>query len=119
MMFIYNMFIFKRKELNTVFVCHRTISMAAVYQLKIRCDQDKFGVIFLDAKCPVSFPLENKYVVNEHRVVRKSHDATQKECSHALPFNVPRDWFERNSQHQKLYSEGSKKIVGVAVCWEE
>ena len=42
------------------FVCHRTVSMAAVYQLKIKYDQDKFGVVFLDAKRPVSFPLEDK-----------------------------------------------------------
>ena len=31
---------------------------------------------FLDAKRPVSFPLEDKQDVNENRVVRKSHDAT-------------------------------------------
>ena len=30
-----------------VFVCHRTVSMAVVYQLKIKYDQDKFGVFFL------------------------------------------------------------------------
>ena len=54
------------------------VSMAAVYQLKIKYDQDKFGVVFLDAKGPVSFPLEDKHVVNDHHVVLKSHDATQK-----------------------------------------
>ena len=27
--------------------------------------------------------------------------------------------FETNSWHQKRYSEGSKKFVGVAVYWEE
>ena len=48
-----------------VFVCHRTVSMAAAaYQLKITYDQDKFGVVFLDAKCLVSFPLKDKNVVN-------------------------------------------------------
>ena len=52
---------------------------------------------FLDAKRPVSFPLEDKHVVNEHHVVRKSHDATQKKCPHVVHFNVPRDWFETNS----------------------
>ena len=46
-----------------VFVCHRTVSMAAVYQLKIKYDQDKFGVAFSDSKCPVSFPLKDKHVV--------------------------------------------------------
>ena len=33
---------------------------------------------FLDTKRPVSFPLEDKHVVNEYHVVRKSHGATQK-----------------------------------------
>ena len=74
-----------------VFVCHRTVSMAAVYQLKIKYDQDKFGVVFLIANRPVSFPLEDKHVVNEHHVVQKSRDATQKKCPHVVHFNVPRD----------------------------
>ena len=40
---------------------------------------------FLDAfdtiKRAVSFPLEDKHFVNEHHVIRKSHDATQKNMS--------------------------------------
>ena len=74
-----------------VFVCHRTVSMAAVYQLKIKYDQDKFRVFLLDAKRPVSFPFEDKHVVNEHHIVRKSHDTAQKKCPHVVHFNVPRD----------------------------
>ena len=27
-------------------------------------------------------------------------------------FNVPRDWFETNSRHQKRYSKGGKRIRG-------
>ena len=73
-MFIH-MFIFKWKAYRGFSVCHRTVSMAAVYHLKIKYDQDKFGVFFLDAKHLVSFPLEDKHVVNECHVV---HDATQK-----------------------------------------
>ena len=65
-MFIGNMFIFKRKAYRCLF-----FNMAAVYQLKIKYDQDKF-TLFLDAKRPVSFPLEGKHVVNEHRVEQKS-----------------------------------------------
>ena len=65
--------------------------MAAVYQLKTTYDHDKFEVLFLDAKRPVSFPLEDKRVLNEHDVVRKSHDVTQKKCPHVVYFNVPRD----------------------------
>ena len=60
----------------------------------------------------VSFPLEDKHVVNEHHVIRKIHDITQKKCPHVVHFNVPRDWFETNSRHQKRYSEGGKKIRG-------
>ena len=84
--------------------------MAAVYQLKIKYDQEKFGAVLWQTKSAVSFPLEDKHVVNKHHVKRKSHDDTQKKC----------DWFETNSRHQKRYSEGGKKkFVGVAVCWEE
>ena len=75
-------------------------------------DQDKFGVIFLKTKYPVSFPLEDKLVVNEHHVVRKSHDATQKNCHQVVHFIEPRAWFETNLLHQKRYSEGGKKNCG-------
>ena len=86
--------------------------MATVYQLKIKYDQDKFGVVCLDTKCPVSFPLEDKYAENEHHVVQKSHDATQKRRPHVVHFKVPRDWFKMNSRHQERYS--AKKLVSVA-----
>ena len=82
-------------------------------------DEDKFGVDNLDAKRPVSFPLEDKHVVKEHHVIRKSHDATQKKYPYLVHFNVSREWFETNSRHQKRYSEGGKKFVGVEVYWEE
>ena len=36
----------------------------AVYQVKIKYDQDKFVEAFLDAKWEESFPLEDKHVVN-------------------------------------------------------
>ena len=59
-----------------VFVCHRTVSRAAVYQLKIKYDQDKIRSGCLDAfdtiKRAVSFPLEDKHIVNEHYVIRKN-----------------------------------------------
>ena len=103
-MFIHNMFIFKRKVYHA-FYRHRTVSMTAVYQLTIKYDQDKFGAVFFEyvfnvIKRAVSFPLEDKHVVNEHHVIRN--------------FNVPRDWFETNSQHQKRYSEGGKKNSWVS-----
>ena len=45
------MFIFKKKAYRG-FVCHRTVSMTAVYQLKIKYCQDKFGVVFFRRKTP-------------------------------------------------------------------
>jgi len=60
----------------------------------------------------VSFPLEDKHVVNEHHVIRKSHNPTHKKCPHVVHFGVPRDWFETNSRHQRRYSEGGKKNRG-------
>ena len=71
-----------------LFVCHRTVSMADVYQLE-----------FLDTKSAVSFPLE------EHHIARKNY-ATEQKCPHVVHFNVPGDWFETILQHQKPYSEG-------------
>ena len=65
--------------------------MAAVDQLKLEYDQDKFEVVYLDEKSPISFPLEDKHVVNEHLVVQKSHGCTQKNCPHKMHFNVLRD----------------------------
>ena len=74
-------------------------------------------------KRAVSFPLTDKHVVNENHVIQKSHDATQKNMSsRGAFFNVPRDWFETNSRHQKHYSEGSKKnrgcrgLLGSVIC---
>ena len=36
----------------------------------------------------------------------------RKKCSHVVHLNVPRNWFETNSRHQKCYSEGGQKIRG-------
>ena len=36
----------------------------------------------------------------------------QEKCPRMLHFNVPCDWFETNSWHQKCCSEGGKKICG-------
>ena len=36
----------------------------------------------------------------------------RKKRPHLVHFNVPRDWFEINSRHQKRYSEDGKKFRG-------
>jgi len=59
----------------------------------------------------ISFPLEDKQVVNEHHVIRKSHDATLKKCRHVADFNVP--------LIKNVTLKAAKKTVGVAVYWEE
>ena len=54
-----------------LFVCHRTVSMTAVYQLKIQYDQEKFGAVFgriRHDKKVVSFPPEDKH----HNTQRKN-----------------------------------------------
>ena len=56
-------FLSSRGKFTALFVCHRTISMAAVYRLKTKHDQDKFGAVFLDAFDTISCPLEDKHVV--------------------------------------------------------
>jgi len=56
----------------------------------------------------ISFPLENKHVLNEQYVIQKSHDAKQKNPLHMVHFKIPRGWFETNSWHQKR----GKKICG-------
>ena len=103
----------QKESLPRFFVCHRTVSMAAVYQLKIKYDQGKFGAVLWQTKSAVSFPLEDKHAENEHHVIRKSLDATQTKCPHVVHCNVLRDWSETNSQHQKR-SEGGKTIPWVS-----
>ena len=100
-----------RRKLTVVYVCNRTVRMTAVYRLKTRYDQEKFGVDLLGAKSPLSAPLENKHVVNEHHLVRKSQNATctQKEYSHVVHFKIPRNWFKTNSRIKNCYSDRGKK----------
>ena len=74
---------------------------------------------FLDAKRPVSFPREDKHVVNEHHVVRKSHDATQKKCPHVSHFMYHVIDLKQTRGIKNVTLEGGKKFVGVAVYWEE
>ena len=70
--------------------------------------------VLWQTKSLVNFTLKDKHV-NEHCVIQKSHDATQVKCPHVVHFNVPHDWFETNSQHQKCTLKVAKNFVGVAV----
>ena len=57
-------------------------------------------------KITVSFLVEDKNIVNEyHAQYEKAMTPHRKKCPYLVDFNVPRDWFEINSQHQKHYSE--------------
>ena len=42
--------------------------------------------VLCQTKTNGNFPLEDKYVVNEH-------DTTQGKCAHVVHFSVTRDWF--------------------------
>ena len=68
--------------------------------------------VLWQTKTTVSFLLEDQYVENEHHVIRKAMTPHRRKCPHVVHFNVPRDWFETNSRHQKRNSEGDKKICG-------
>ena len=69
-------------------------------------------------RCCPDTDIDPKHLVNEHHVIRKSHDATQEKCPHVVHFNVPRDWFE-TCGIKNVTLKAAKKIVGVAVYWEE
>ena len=113
-----------RRELTVVFVCHRTVSRAAVYQLKIKYDQDKIRSSCLDAfdtiKRAVSFPLEDKHIVNEHHEIRKKPWChTEKNVLtwcismyHVIGLNQTRGI-------KNVTLKTAKKFAGVAVYWEE
>jgi len=74
----------------------------------IRTKSERF---FVDVFDTISFPLEDKQVVNEHHVIPKSRDATLKKCRHVVHFNVP--------LIKNVTLKAAKKAVGVAVYWEE
>ena len=90
-----------------VFSCHRSVSTAAVYQLKIKYDRDKFRVFFSDAKCPVSFPLEDNHIVTEHHEKVTTQHVLTRNISMYHVFDL-----KQSSWHQKRYSEGGRKICG-------
>ena len=69
-MFIHNVFISKRKAYQAFCLPIRTVSMAAVYQLTIKSDQDKFGAVYLDAFdiIKVCEAFLYNHVLNEHHI---------------------------------------------------
>ena len=76
--------------------------------------------VLWQTKSTVSFPPEDKHVVNEHHVIRKGHDATQKkmssrgafQCTTWLVWTRILNIYWINSRHQKHYSEDGKKFRG-------
>ena len=102
-MFIHNLFIFSRGKLTALFVCHKTVSMAAVYRLKMKYDQmwQKYDKIWR-TKSAVSFPFEDKPVVNEN----------QSNCPHV------HSMYHVIGLKQTVTLKAAKKFVGVAVYWD-
>ena len=70
--------------------------------------------VLWQTKTMVSFPLEDKVKTwcewTWHNM-KKSWPHTRKYL-HMVHFNVPHDWSETNSLHQKRYSEGGKRNCG-------
>ena len=76
-------------------------------------------VIWL-TKSAVSFPLEDKHVVNEHHIIRKSHDATQKK--NVLTWGISMHHvigLKQTRGIKNITLKTGKKFVGVAISWEE
>ena len=73
----------------------------------------------LYAKCSVSFPLEDKHVVNEHHVIRKSHDATQKNARTWCISMYHVIGLKQTRGIKNVTLKAAKKFVGVAVYWDE
>ena len=72
-------------------------------------------------KSTVSFSLEDKCVVNEHHIIRKSHDATQKKLTspHMMYFNVLCHCLKESHSIKNITLKVAKKFVGVAVYCKE
>ena len=76
--------------------------------------------VLWQTKATVSFPLEDKHVVKEHHVARKSLDTTQKKIVFMwciLMYHVIDLKQTRGIKNVTL--KAAKKFVGVAVYWEE
>ena len=58
----------------------------------IRTNSERFFRCIRHDKKGVSFPLEDKHIVNEHHVIRKSHDATEKKMSSRGAFQCTTWW---------------------------
>ena len=68
----------------------------------------------------MSFPLEDKNVVNEHHVARKNHDTTQKK--NVLTWYISKYHMIGLQQTHAIKNatpKTAKKFVGVAVYWKE
>lgn len=97
---------------TALYAFHGTVSMVAVYYLKIKYNQDKLGAVLLDAFDTISLPLEHKHAVNEHHVILQSNDTTQQkmpsrgsfQCSMWLVWNklaVSKTLFWRRQKKKK------------------
>ena len=76
--------------------------------------------VLWQTKTTISFPLEDKHVVNEHHAVRKSHDATHKK--NVLTWCISMYHVIGLKQTRGIKNvalKAAKKFVGVAVYWEE
>ena len=76
--------------------------------------------VLWQTKSTISFPLEDKQVVNEHHAVRKSRDVTHKK--NVLTWCISMYHVIGLKQTRGIKNvalKAAKKFVGVAVYWEE
>ena len=69
-------------------------------------------------KSAVSFPLEDKDVVNEQHVIRKSHDGKQK---NVLTWGISMYHvigLKQTGSMKNFTLKVARKFVGVAIYWE-
>ena len=80
-MFIHNEFIFQEESLPPFLSCRMRLNNRSELVLIIfylHLINSGHADSSMAEKSTVSFLLEDKHVANEHHIIRKSHDATQK-----------------------------------------
>ena len=114
-MFIHRMFIFKWKAYWAFCVLRKALrtcpDLSGSYFIFSWYTAAMLPVLW-QIKSAVSFPFEHKHVMNDHLVIQKSHDATQKKSLHVVHWN-------KLAASKTLLWRRQKKLVGVALYWEE
>ena len=128
-MFIHNMFIFKKKAyrgFSLLYNCQHGRCLLVEDKRWSWQIRGRYLDVLHTMKSVISFPLEDKHVVNKHHVIRKSHDATHKKNALMSGAHWARGAFQCTTWliWNKLTASKTllwrrQKIMGVVVYWEE